>query len=83
MKRVSENRSWQNGYNTLDSINYLLEFFTDSVGNLALVLVVSATRKISSFILKFPASFYFMVLGLYPSEFFDFDGAGRRIISTI
>ena len=57
MKRVSENRSWQNGYNTLDSINYLLEFFTDSVGNLALVLVVSATRKNSSLSLNFKEMF--------------------------
>ena len=57
MKRVSGNRSWQNGYNTLDYINYLLEFFTGSVGNLVLVLVVSATRKISSLSLNFKEMF--------------------------
>ena len=57
MKRVSGNRSWQNGYNTLDSINYLLEFFTGSVGNLVLVLVVSATRKIPSLSLNFKEMF--------------------------
>ncbi|KAL6328397.1 hypothetical protein AAG906_034541 [Vitis piasezkii] len=29
---ASGNVSWRNGYNTLDSINYMLEFFTLRVG---------------------------------------------------
>ena len=52
MKRVSGNVSWWNGYNTLDSINYMLEFFTLRVGNLVLILVLSATRKFSWLMLK-------------------------------
>ena len=52
MKRVSGNVSWWNGYNTLDSINYMLEFFTLRVGNLVLILVLLATRKFSRLMLE-------------------------------